>query len=337
MNDQALSDGLVLRTLHADEDVARVAAFHSSVFGPGLATLVQGLLQHHPQRAQSHWLYVEDTTTNKVVGGLCLLPWKLDFAGVELHAGEMGIVATDENYRKRGLIRALNERFDTLLHADNYDLSIIQGIPYFYRQFDYHYTMPLEAWCRVELHQFSGDTPEGYEFRRANETDIPQLAELYAAAASDLTISARRDEAIWRYLLGPAMQTETAGAFWLISTPNRNPAGYVRVMESGFGDGLICGEASQLGADTAVASLHWLTNLARERHKPYLRLNVPKRHVINQVAQVRGAGEWSAYAWQVRILDPVALLHKLGPLFEQRIAASPSPHSPATLIINLLP
>lgn len=323
---QPLGDQLELRSAQSDEEIERVAAFHGGIHGPGVVDLARALMRDHPQTSRpDHWLYVADTAADQVVAGLCLLPWELRYGPVTLRVGEMGIVSTAEAYRKRGLIRAMNARFRELLRAGGYDISIIQGIPYFYRQFGYEYAMPLEAWCRVELHQFpaGGERPAGYRLRRADLADLPTLMSLYAAACARLDISTVRDEATWRFLLGRGLEIETAGEPWLIERSDGATAGYLRVMPAGFGDGLICGEASDLSAEAALAALGWLSDLARERGKPYLRLNLPQAHTLNRLAIARGAQPWHAYAWQLRLPDPPALLMKLAPVFEARLAASP--------------
>jgi hypothetical protein len=281
------------------------------------------LMRDHPYAgAPERWLYVEDTGPRRIVAGLCLIPWNLRYAGVTLRSGEMGIVGTEEAYRRRGLIRALNGRFDALLRAGGFDLSHIQGIGYFYRQFGYEYAMPLEAWCRVELSHISGGG-EAYSFRRAAADDLPDLLRYYDEASAQLAVSTVRDEAIWHFLLGAGQTIDTAGEAWMVVGPDGISTGYLRVMPSGFGDGLICGEASLLAADAALAALGWLVELARQRGKPYLRLNLPQGHVLNALARGHGAGAWQSYAWQIRLPDPASLLRKLAPALEARIAGGP--------------
>ncbi|MBX0327032.1 GNAT family N-acetyltransferase [Oscillochloris sp. ZM17-4] len=313
-----------IRWPQSGEDVERLAAFHGTIHGPGLVDMSLALMREHPHAARpENWLFVEDAGSGQIDAGLCLIPWMIRYGDVTLRAGEMGIVGTAEGQRGRGLIRALNAQFDALLRADGYDISIIQGIPYFYRQFGYEYALPLESWCRVELHSIPPAEGETYHMRVAVAADIPALMRLYDEAGAQLDVSALRDEATWRFLLGPGAQIETAGECWMLEGPGGAPAGYLRVMAAGFGDGLICGEASLMRADAALAALRWLTRLAGERGKPYLRLNLPQGHILNQLATRHGASPWRAYAWQIRLIDPPALLRRLAPVFEGRLAGGP--------------
>lgn len=337
MLEEQIAGGLVLRSLVGPADVERLVEFHSLIHGASIETMTRALISEHPAARAEHWLYVEDQATRRVVAGLCLLPWELQYAGVRLRSGEMGIVGTLEEYRHRGLIRALNRRFQVLLAAGGFDISQIQGIPYFYRQLGYEYAMPLEAWCQLELHAL-GDTVNaagGYTLRPAGLADLPALAQLYEAACGALSVSTVRDAATWRYLLGPALATATAGEPWLIEGPGATPAGYLRVMREGFGDGLICGEASLLGAEAALAALRWLVALARERGKPYVRLNLPRSHILYELALRHGAHDRRRYAWQIALPDPPALLRRLAPVLDQRLAGGAFAGLSRTIVLDL--
>lgn len=330
-----LSPDLALRSLADRPDAAEpLAAFHAQIHGPGMVPFVTALIRDHPDFRPEHWLFIEEQATRRIVAGLCLLPWTLSYHGVALRSAEMGIVGTLEEYRGRGLFQALDARFKELTRQGGYDLSQIQGIPYFYRQFGYEYAIPLEPWCRVELHQFAGDPPPGHTLRLAGLDDLATLMALADAAAAQLAVSSVRGERVWRYLLGPSLPTETGGEPWLIAGEDGAVAGYIRVMRAGFGDGLICGEAAQMGEGAARAALHWLVAEARRRGKPYVRLNLPPGHILNQIARAHGAHFKDDYAWQIRLPDPPALLRRLAPVLERRLAASPFAGLTRTLRID---
>jgi hypothetical protein len=133
----------------------------------------------------------------------------------------------------------------------------------------------------------------------------------------------QRDEATWRYLLGPSRKTEMTAETWLIERPDRRTAGYFRVAEHGFGEGLILSEVSQLDAKAAGAVLRKLKALAIQRDKPNIRLNVPANSTLVQVSRHLGAHDLGTYAWQINLPNVGRLLRQLGPIFERRLAASP--------------
>jgi len=151
--DELVEGGLVLRSLAGNDDLDRVVACAAEVFGERDASLLSDFFRHHPHADPRDLLYIEDPATGRVVSTLTLLPWSLSYEGVDLPAGEMGIVATLEGYRRRGLSRRLTAAFMARLRERGCLISHIQGIPYFYRQFGYEYAIPLEGGLRLEGRQ----------------------------------------------------------------------------------------------------------------------------------------------------------------------------------------
>ncbi len=322
-----LADGLVMRSLADNDDLDRVAAFNGAVHGPEVAAMTRELVMHHPGTRPEHWLFVEDTATRQVVSSICLIPWTWRYEDVELKAGEMAIVGTLEAYRHRGLIRAQVFRHAEQLREGGYDLSHIQGIPYFYRQFGYEYAIPLEGGWRFDLHllpdRFTSHQQPAFSMRLATLDDLPILVRLYDQAAGDLTIGTVRDEAIWRYLLGPSLRTETSAETWLVEDTEGTALGYLRIPQRGFGEGLIVNEASRMSVPMALFALAEVRELARQRNKPYIRICLAAENALVGVARNHGAHSIGTYAWQVHLPDVGRLLRKLAPILERRLASSP--------------
>ncbi len=320
---QPLGDGLVLRTAAAERDVERVAEFNGTIHGPGVASMTRNLFIHHPHTRGEDLIFVEDEHSGQVVSSLCLIPctWRYDDVG--LPAGEMGIVGTLEAYRHRGLIRAQVEVFKRRLRERGCSLSHIQGIPYYYRQFGYEYALPLEGGLRLEMRHVPTPTDAPFTFRLATRADLPVLMRLYDEAVQDLAIHAVRDEATWRYLLAHTGGTETECENWIIQDADGQVIGYMRVPEHHFGEELVVSEVSRLGFDAALAALHHLKELAVERDKPGIRLNLPADCTLMRLARSLGAHDLTTYAWQIHVPDVAALLRALTPVLERRVAGSP--------------
>jgi predicted N-acetyltransferase YhbS len=332
-----LGNGLMLKSIGTRAEVERLAAFNVIIHGSGLDTMTSHLITHHPKTHPDEWLYIEDTTTGEIVSSLCLIPWRLNYAGAALKAGEMGIVGTQESYRRRGLIHALVERFKELLDEGEFDLSHIQGIPYFYRQFGYEYAMPLEGGVHLQLHQIPDDKADSvlpFTFRLAELDDIPALARLYDAAMCDLDIYAPRDEAIWRYLLEWSPETEMATEYRLALDADDQPVGYVTVQKHGFTKALNVSEASRLSHGAAMATLHHLKALAIEREKPFIRFYSHPNSALLKTAQAWGGREVGRYAWQIHLPDVGRLLRTIAPVLERRVAASQLAGFTDTICLN---
>ncbi len=83
-----------------------------------------------------------------------------------------------------------------------YDLCVIEGIPYFYRQFGYEYAMPLLEETRIRLEQIP-DYKSNLNFRSFTEENIPKAMQLLAQSQEKFYVHTIRDQQIWK------MQHET--------------------------------------------------------------------------------------------------------------------------------
>lgn len=310
-----------MRAIEDQGEVERLAAFNGRIHDDEVAVFTRRLLSDHPSTRAHHWLIIEEKASGRIVSALCLIPWTMRFDGVELRAGEMGIVGTEPEFRRRGLIRTLVGRFDRLLADEGFDLTHIQGIPGYYGQFGYQYAVPLIPDLRLALDAIpAGAPPAGLAFRPACLADIPTLAALHARLTAPLALAAVRDEATWRYLLSG--QTANEGETWAVERAGAGVIGYFRTHRRGFGQGLIVSEVSPLPWQESVALLAELAHRAREAGKPYVKLEVDPQCDIAAVGRALGAQTLRPYAFQIRFVDLASLLRKLAPVLERRLSAS---------------
>lgn len=334
---RALEKGLVLKSVRDKADAERLALFNGKIFGEGVTEMTRSLIYNHPHTRLEHWLYIEDEAARQIVSALSLIPWVWRYEDVTLKSGELGVVGTLPEYRKRGLIRTLVTRHKELLREGEYDLSNIQGNPYFYRQFGYEYAIPLEANFHLELHNLPdapSETAAAYQCRRATPDDILALMALYDEAAKQLSISVVRDAETWHFLM-EGVTGDTESELWLVLDAKGQPVGYWRIALHGFGAGLIVCEASRLSASAAEAVVVKLKAIAVERQKPDIRLNLPANCDLIQLAKTWHVHHEGAYAWQMQIVDVARLLRKIAPVLERRVANSPFNGLHEHVIINL--
>jgi len=324
MNIKVIGDGLVLKTAQDEDDVERVAKFDGVVFGDEkIGEFCRSLFLNHPNTQFSDLIFVENERTGEVVSSLCLIPWQWNYGDVKLGVAEMGIVGTLEPYRCRGLIRAQVNYFKELINKREFDISIIQGIPHFYRQFDYEYAIPLERWCQIEFHQIP-DIPEmKYTCHQESASDINHLERLYNETANDLDIHTCRTPEIWKYLVEISPLTVTDSERWIVEDTNKNIAGYFSIQKHPFGNSLSVNEVSRLSYDMAMAVLKHLKQIAIERGKPNIRLNLPANDRLVRIAKYHGAHDTGGYAWQIHIPCFSRFLKKIGLVLEQRLRESP--------------
>ena len=83
----------------------------------------------------------------RVVSIATLLDESVRVGGVALPAGQVEMVATAKDAEGRGYVRALMGRCHELSKARGHVLQVMIGIPNFYRQFGYSYSIPMHPWA----------------------------------------------------------------------------------------------------------------------------------------------------------------------------------------------
>jgi predicted acetyltransferase len=314
-----LEGGLIVRTLETRDDVTRLADFNARIHSESERDIATRLIMEHPDIRPEQWWVVEDAA-GSIVSSLCLIPWHFTYEGVDLKSGEMGFVGTLPSHRRRGLIRTLVAEFDAMLKREGYDLTHIQGIPYYYRQFGYEYAVPLIPDIRLDPRAVPDvEGEDAYEVCRARPADAAELTDLYNLMTGELALTSARSKAVWSYLL--ARPSVGEGETWWL-TKNGTKLGYFRTHRTGFGKGLIVSEVARTDADSTAAVLRALARMTREADKPYIKLETDLGSDIVRFALDLGAADLSHYAWQIRFVDPVAFLTRMAPVFERRLAGT---------------
>ncbi|MBI4927667.1 MAG: GNAT family N-acetyltransferase [Anaerolineae bacterium] len=326
--EQKIADDLTLRTLRDEADRQAFAAFNARYNNPGEGATCDCLLHHHPGMTLEDFWVVEAAGSGEIVSTTCLIPWTVRFTGVELRVAQLEMVLTHPAYRGRGLVRAQMKNFERAVQARGFDLSIIWGIPFYYRQYGYAYTIEgetVEALPAWKIPSFAmGDAPVVH-LRPAQAADIPTLAALYQRAYADQPLAAVRDAAYWHYLLDAAHHPIEL----LVNPQTGEPFGYVVL--TGSGKTVTIRENSLCGAAESMALLQLLKNRGVEQ----VQIAWPGSLPLAALARQLGSQCVPGGQWLLRVPDLLAFLNQMRPVFEQRLAESAWAGLTYTLTINL--
>lgn len=326
--DQQLGNNLVLRSLRDDADRERFAAFNAACNNPSEGATCTCLLHHYPGTTLEDYWIVEDTSTGEIVSSTCLIPWQCWFEGLDLRVAQLEMVLTHPVYRGKGLVRAQIQNFEQEILQRGYDLSIICGIPYYYRQFGYAYAIDMDR--REELpgwripERSPGDS-EPVRLRPATESDLPRLVDLYPAAVSGLGFYTQRSADFWRYLITAAQYptdlVENAG--------NGEIRGYVSLRRSEAQ--VTCLEC---GLPEAADCLGLLQHLKPHAGKKVVIIGSSHTPMV-RLAHSLGSHVVENPQWLLRFPDLQRFLVRIGPVLEARLAISPWHGLTTEIIVNL--
>jgi predicted N-acetyltransferase YhbS len=321
-----LDDTLVMHGVRDAEDAARFATFNATVNGADQGATCAALLHHHPTVNWDDFLLVEDETTGAVVSTTCAIPWRVALEGVTLDAAMLEMVVTHPDYRRRGLVRKQIDHFHRRADARNVDFTIIEGIPYYYRQFGYGYALDHGAMDTLSAVLVpDSPTPSTLQIRRATRADIPQLAALHQLALGAHPLHAVRTQADWAYLLDAAQYP----TFLLTNAMDDAPIGYVCGWRSAQSGTLSLVESAFTDRSAVLPLLQRCKPLAA-----LLRLREPAQSTLIAVARTLGSHASVGEQWLIRIPDLPRLLQKLAPVWEARLVAADFPRLTTQVVLN---
>lgn len=292
---------------------------------------------YHPHSSANE-LAVVMNPTGTVVAGAVLMRVPMQYAGINLSMGKPEVVATHPDYRSRGYIREIFKLLHARSHARGDLLQGITGVPYIYERLGYHYAIDYEQRTTVHLtpQQHTTSTP-AIHVRRATLDEFPQFVELYDAErhARNQMITTPFDYAYFKYLLEDC----TSIHVWmptLICTPDSGEViGFMLLANAKldnkytiFGLGLKPGFplAQYLTAIiNATAQYRQLVTLRHTQDETVngivfdLDASHPAHHILQNISH---ATYDEGYSWYIRVPDMPALLRRIRPVLEHRIAAS---------------
>ncbi len=323
-----LGNGLRLRQARGRPDLEAVLRSHLEGFGDEDELTLAAKLFNRPGGRLEHVLLVEDGRTGQVVSSVSLVLQTWSYEGLPIPIGEVGIVSTCPAYRKRGLVRAQFAAYHRLALRAGCALSIIAGIPYFYRQFGYDYALPMPGGWVLRAEQIpdrATDAPSLYTHRPVQEGDWPFLLDAYRAETRGLGVSAVLTEEVWRYQDGMSPEAEEVRQTWVVERDGA-PCGYWRINrnEGDWDKGVVIKGAYAPTHELALEVLHAAKELAaRGRQFQQVRVATASASALMRLAEDLGGERRRPYGWLMRVLDPVRLMSCIAPALERRLADSP--------------
>ncbi len=333
-----LEGGLILRTAVTDDQVRSTVNLLGRIFGPTAGDLIRAMIDGYPGYRREGVYIVEDPSRDaehRVVSTLALTdrPWV--FGGVVVPVAILEAVATDPDYRERGLSATLYRVFETEARRAGYTVSSVSGIPRFYEKLGYTYAIPSgpsisfatgELAKTLESSRLKrvGDpgTGPGYSVREVALADVPDILDLYERRTQSLDIYG-----LWTR---EAIEHQVREL-----TPVSRRSRYV-VERLGVGEPAVKASFSFLSSDgmasvadlvaseyeAVLEALRWAAEEAARHDRHRIWVDVPPGTPEHDVARMLGPREERQYGWQVRFLDRAGFLSLIRPVLERRLADS---------------
>jgi predicted acetyltransferase len=304
-----------------------------NVFGQNskVDLMVKKWIDHHPTITLNDFLVIKHQ--GKIVACLNVIPSKWSIGGIPLKVAELACVATLPEYRHQELQRILMSKYHEQIIRQGYDLSTIEGIPYYYRQFGYEYVLPLGELTKIQLANIP-DCKLTHVIRPFTSNDIPKAMQLLTEAQQKFYVHSLRDEEIWKMQQETGMISEYKFEAYAVEE-NGEMTAYFRLNDNPESKELLLREITDVNEPTAQSIIAFLKNLGIQRGLETLVATISHHEPFTRYLVATGlAEENSPYAWQIRITNCTQVLMKMKPLLEKRLASSPHRHLTEKLNFN---
>lgn len=243
----------------------------------------------------------------RVVSIATLLNESVRIGDVVLPAGQIEMVATATEAEGRGYVRALMHRCHVLSKARGQVIQVMIGIPNFYRQFGYVYSVPMHPWATVTP---GIEAPPEFSVSTATTDDIATCHALQEQLQSKFDVTVPHSDDRWRWIL-----THVSSKQALVRDASGNAVGVARVLAD---DGFVAmGEIASTSAGATDVLLAHALGLTDDDGSVRVNIRPHVPGLAERAADVERT-QW----YYLRIEDPSLLMTTLEPVLLRRLRDS---------------
>lgn len=285
-----------------------------------LESFIRRIITNHPVKDKILFLYIKDLETNRLVSSICLAPFEWRINSIKMSICEMEFVGTLEEYRGRGFIKVLNELFEKLMYQNGYILSVIRGIPFYYRSLGYEYVSSLDERITIPVSQIPNNENKDISIREANDNDLALIGTQYNQFHENFFIyNAFEPECFKFKYLNDQFNSEIRSSF--IFEDNGVATNYFSLGLSYDNENYEI-ESSNLTEKEIISLLQFIKNLGNYKEKDEITLSLSEvSPIYNYILSIRGTPFYK-YAWQVKIPHIIEFFNLIKPIFEHRLEES---------------
>lgn len=312
---------LVLRVAKDDKDeFNKILEFNVAIHGEPVRKYLKQIYLNHPRRNEILLIYIEENSSNQIISSIGLLPLEWKFGGSVISLCEMGFVGTMEKYRGKGLIGELNEIYEQIMAERGYILSVIRGIPYFYRRLGYEFAMPLDHRILLSGLKIPDKDLEKLRIRKANLNDIEFIKEKYEEYYSNYFIvnAFDRDSFVFKFFNDNYNDFQRSS---YILEENGKSSAYFTFGKS-YDDLGYDIRTSKLEGDMSLKILQFVKDIHGRENPNKIDIAVREETDLSDYSLKLGGITASNYGWQVKIPDLKRYFQKIKMILEKRVKDS---------------
>lgn len=312
--------GFTFTKLQTNEDFKGQLELMRAVFGQnsGVDVMVRKWIKYYPEMGFKNIFAIKKGS--KIIASLCLIPAKWSAGGVLLKVAELGCVATLPVYRNKGLQSWLMKEYHDEISEQAYDLSAIEGIPYYYRQFGYEYALPLQEETEINFEQ-APDCSVKHKIRSFKKSDLPRAMNLHENSKNKFYVHTIREKNIWDMQYRTRLIGECKFEAYTVEENNKTIA-YFRISQELERNRLVLREITDVNCKVAQSVFAFLRDTGKKRGLRNLAASISYHEPFSEYLMSIGGARRFPYAWQLRIVNMTTIFRKIQPLFDHRLEDS---------------
>jgi len=341
-----LGDGYRLRWATPDDgaDYAQLAAKafylkNEQMENPNVVGYAHDLTSNNHPLCRADDVAVVVDGHNQIVAAAALLSQPLEYDDIPLNVGRPELVCSDSQVRQRGLVRAIFELLHAKSAARGDVMQAITGIPHYYHQFGYSWSVDYNAFARISVAALPASPAEtnAIRLRRVALAEYQQFVALYNndRFGRNVLLSTPYTPEYFTHVLSTSVSTEGFIPYFMVNDLG-SVLGYVLADQRSWdGKWAIIGigaAANQSMAQLLLPTLHAAKEIFADIRKVVpahpdihsIEIQVDGNHPIRQLLTNRNIPYHyeAPYTWYLRVPDMVKFLGQITPVLERRIAQS---------------
>ena len=302
------------------EEFQEILELNVNVHGGSVGDYIKHIFLNHPRKEEVLFLYIRDSNSNKIVSCISLMPLEWRFGSITIPVCEMGFVGTLEKYRGKELIVELNRLYERIMAEKGYLISVIRGIPYYYRKLGYEFAIPLDHRMFLSTSKIPLDDLESLKIRKVNLEDIEFITAKYNKFYDDFFISNLFDKDCFISKFFNDNYNDFKASTYIIERGGRSTA-YFMFGKSYDNKGYDI-KTSQINRESGIKILQFTKEQSCVENPDKIDLAVREDTNLAKIISELGGITYDTYGWQVKIPDLKLYLEKIKPILENRISNS---------------
>lgn len=302
------------------DEFEKILNLNIIVHGETVKDYLKRIFWDHPRKKECFWLYISNSLTGEIVSSISLLPLYWNIGGIITPICEMGFVGTLEAYRGNGLIRELNVLYEEIMDEQGYLMSVIRGIPFYYRKLGYEFALPLDYRMLLDPSKIPDIKLDFLKIRQARYEDIDDIKKMYEDIYGSYFIWNQFEKNSFMFKYFNDNYDNLLAKLFIIEENGISQAYFTFGLSyDNIGYEI---KSSHLNEKHCIKLLQFVKLMHSDEKKQEIDLAIREETVLADVVGNLGGFQYNSYAWQVKILDLKKFLANITTILEKRLDGS---------------